>query len=190
MALYVARDKSGKLWLFDKKPYEHEGFWITYGTGYCFQLPTEMFPKLTYIDGSKKVSLMLRDLKKNDFDLMDEKIRELESLNYEGWDGYGAMPVDKKSIENLKAVFRIIINWDFKSWQIAPGVNGDIYLNYKLDYPNAGIIIGPDTYTYFIETDSTYFGEPDELKGDTKKFNPEEVVKIMNNIRNISQNNK
>lgn len=184
MALYIARDKNGDLYLFDKKPYEYGGCWITGKSGYCLLLPRDMFPKITYIDGPKKVSLMLRDLKKNELELMDDKIKELESLNYEGWDGYNAMPVDKKSIENLKALFRITNYWNFDKWQIAPGVNGNICLNYKLDYPNANIIIEPDEFTYVIETDAS------TLKGGTNKFNSQEVIKIMNDIHNISQNNK
>lgn len=189
MALYVARDIYGQLGLFSSKPIRYEGFWTSENTEFM-KLPNEFFPKLTWDDEPKRVSLMLRDLKKTELELMDDKIKELQSLDYEGWDGYNAMPVDKKSIENLKALFRIIVNWDFKLWQIAPGVNGDICLNYKLDYPQAGIIIGPNTFTYFIATDSTYFGESDNLEGDTKEFNSEEVIKIMNNIHNINQNTK
>lgn len=115
---------------------------------------------------------------------MDEKISELEALNYEGWDGYGAKPIDKKTIANLKALVRIVTNWDFDKWQIAPGVNGDIYLNYKHETISAGIVITPDEFTHFISVPGG------KTAGGTNKFNSNEVVKVMNDIHNELVKNK
>lgn len=179
MALYIARDKNNDLTLFHSKPRRHNDHWVA---SEYMPISNDMFPDLTWDDEPKQVSLMLRDLEKTELDLMDDKIKELESLNYDDWDGYGALPIDKKAIENLKALFRIIVNWDFKSWQIFPDVQGGIYLNYKLEYPNACIIIGPDEFTYVIETDTSV------LRGGTNKFNSQEIFDIMNDIHNISQN--
>lgn len=176
--LSVARDESGQLWLFSSKPVRYNGFWASENTEFM-KLPNDFFPELTWDDEPREVKLIISHQDKTPWDLMDDKIKELESLDYYNWDGYNAMPVDKKSIENLQRVFRYVGKWDFHNWQVAPGVNGDIYLNYKLDYPNAGIIIRPDTFTYFIETD--------ELNGDTTEFDPQQLYKIMCWIQQLNE---
>lgn len=176
--LSVARDKSGQLWLFSGKPTRYSEWWTSENTEFM-KLPNDTYPNITWDDEPREVKLIMEHQDKTPWDLMDDKIKELESLDYDNWDGYDAMPVDKKSIKNLQCLFRYVGKWDFHDWQVAPGVNGDIYLNYKLDYPNAGIIIRPDEFTYFIETGV--------LKGGTNKFNSQEVYEIMCWVQQLNE---
>lgn len=69
------------------------------------------------------------------------KIEELYTLQA-NWDGYGAREVSALSIKNLILLKKKLDEWDFDLWQIAPGVNGDIFINYKGSVPAAIIING------------------------------------------------
>lgn len=77
----------------------------------------------------------------------------------DNWDGYGALPIDGKSIDNVRRVVAILQVVDLKKWQIAPGVNGDIYINYKGTDKLAGILVGASSFTYFIGDDNNLTGE-------------------------------
>lgn len=102
-----------------------------------------------------------------------DAMRELR----EGWDGRGASPVNPLSIENVKAIAEHQWNWNFKLWQIAPGVNGDIFINYKGKNKLAGFVIGPTTFSYFIEGET--------LQGDSNvPFDGLKVSTLMNTIVN------
>lgn len=97
---------------------------------------------------------------------------------HQGWDGRGAAPVDRKAIDNVKTIANHQCDgWNFKLWQIAPGVNGDVFINYKGKNKLAGIVIGPDTFSYFIE-DETLKGESDV------PFDSLQVSNLMNSIIN------
>ena len=94
-----------------------------------------------------------------------------------GWDGRGAIPVDPQSIENVKAIAQHLWSWNFKLWQIAPGVNGEIFINYKGKNKLAGFVIGPNTFSYFIEDET--------LQGDSNiPFDGLRVSTLMNTIVN------
>lgn len=94
-----------------------------------------------------------------------------------GWDGRGAAPINPLSIENVMAIAGYQWNWDFELWQIAPGVNGDIFINYKGKNKLAGFVIGPKTFSYFIEDET--------LHGDSCiPFDGLRVSTLMNNIVN------
>lgn len=97
---------------------------------------------------------------------------------HQGWDGRGAVPVNNQAIDNVKTVAeRQLGGWNFKLWQIAPGVNGDVFINYKGKNILAGIVVGPETFSYFIE-DETLKGESDV------PFDSLQVLNLMNSIVN------
>lgn len=96
---------------------------------------------------------------------------------HKGWDGRGAAPINPLSIENVKAIAEYQWCWNFKLWQIAPGVNGDIFINYKGKNKLAGFVIGPTTFSYFIEDET--------LQGDSNiPFDGLRVSTLMNTIVN------
>lgn len=95
------------------------------------------------------------------------KIEELYTLQT-NWDGYSAREVSALSIKNLILLKKELGEWNFDLWQIAPGVNGEIYINYRGSVP-AGIIINNNTYTWFLENDFKVEGESEQLF-DAKKL--------------------
>lgn len=93
------------------------------------------------------------------------------------WDGRGAVPVDPQSIENVKAIAEHQWNWNFKLWQIAPGVNGEIFINFKGKNVFAGIVVSPNTFSYFIEKET--------LQGESNiPFDGLQISNLMNTIAN------
>ena len=105
------------------------------------------------------------------------KIEELYSLRA-NWDGYGAREISALSIKNLILLKKELGEWDFDLWQIAPGVNGDIFINYKGHIP-AGIVINENTYSWYMETEFKVDGETDQ------SFDAKNVSYKMNDIEFI-----
>lgn len=105
------------------------------------------------------------------------KIEELYTLQV-NWDGYGAKEVSALSIKNLILLKKELGEWNFDLWQIAPGVNGDIFINYKGSIP-AAIIINENTYSWYLETDFKVDGEteqPFDAKNVSYKMNDIEFI--------------
>lgn len=88
-------------------------------------------------------------------DKFPDKIEELYSLQ-PNWDNRGAKEISALSIKNLILLNMELGVWDFETWQIAPGVNGDIFLNYK--HGSAGIVINENSYSWFLECEDKLFG--------------------------------
>ena len=107
---------------------------------------------------------------------LQSKLDVISTL-HEGWDGRGAVPVDPQSIENVKAIAEHQWYWNFKLWQIAPGVNGEIFINFKGKNVFAGIVVNPNTFSYYIEKDT--------LQGESNiPFDGLQVSNLMNAIAN------
>ena len=105
------------------------------------------------------------------------KIEELYTLQA-NWDGYGAREVSALSIKNLILLKKELGEWNFDLWQIAPGVNGDIFINYKGRIP-AAIIINENTYSWYLENDFKVDGEteqPFDAKNVSYKMNDIEFI--------------
>ena len=95
----------------------------------------------------------------------------------QNWDGRCAVPVDPQSIENVKAIAEHQWYWNFKLWQIAPGVNGEIFINFKGKNVFSGIVVNPNTFSYYIEKDT--------LQGESNiPFDGLQVSNLMNAIAN------
>ena len=105
------------------------------------------------------------------------KIEELYTLQ-SNWDNYGAREVSALSILNLILLKKELGEWNFDLWQIAPGVNGDIFINYKGRTP-AGIVINENTYSWYLENDFKVDGETEQ------PFNAKNVSYKMNDIEFI-----
>lgn len=62
MELWIARDKYGSLYVYDKKPLKHEefGFFASLASnGYKFQIHRKYFPEVTWENSPKKVKMEL-----------------------------------------------------------------------------------------------------------------------------------
>lgn len=58
MKLWIARDKSGLLFLYDYIPFEDEdGHWATYGNGYS--IDDKLFPEVTFENSPQEIELKL-----------------------------------------------------------------------------------------------------------------------------------
>ena len=104
-----------------------------------------------------------------------EKLTALSKLR-KNWDGYGAGPISPNTIDNVKAVALQQWLWNFSLWQIAPGVNGDIFINFKGKKKQASIVIGPDVFSYFVEDETSLEGE------ENLEFNGARISLLMNQI--------
>lgn len=107
----------------------------------------------------------------------EHKIEELYTLQ-SNWDNCGAKEISALSIKNLILLKKELGDWNFDLWQIAPGVNGDIYINYKGSVP-AGIVINDNTYAWFLENDFKLEGESEQ------PFDVKELSRKMNDIEFI-----
>lgn len=60
MKLWIARNISGKLTLFEEEPYVVDGDWGTWRTyGSCMVIDKELFPEVTFENSPQKVELKL-----------------------------------------------------------------------------------------------------------------------------------
>lgn len=110
------------------------------------------------------------------------KIEELYTLQ-PNWDNRGAMEISPLSIKNLILLKKELGDWNFNLWQIAPGVNGDIFVDYKGHIP-AGIVIDENTYSWYMEPSFSMDDFKIEGEGD-QPFDAKKLLMIMNDIEFI-----
>jgi len=79
-----------------------------------------------------------------------KRLEELSNLK-QGWDGYGALPIEDEAIRNIERVLMVSEFSDFSKWIIFPDVDGSIYLDLKSDIKEAGINIFSNRFSYFIK---------------------------------------
>lgn len=107
-------------------------------------------------------------------DKFHDKIEELYTLQ-SNWDNRGAKEISALSIKNLMLLKKELGDWDFDRWQIAPGVNGDIFINHK-GRITAGFVLDGHRYSWFMEDHYTLSG------GSDLWFDAETIVERMNEI--------
>jgi len=133
---------------------------------------------------SPEYSDSLGDLKLTDISISEIFMFKVQSiLNKisqlsDDWDGRGARPVYPQTIENVKDIATRQRLWNFSLWQIAPGVNGDIFINYKGKNVSAGIVVNTDVFSYFIENDTSLEGE------ENLAYNGAQISSLMDQIAN------
>ena len=81
-------------------------------------------------------------------DKMSTRLKQLATLE-QGWDGNNALPVHPAVISNMRAVLRLCEEKDIKSWLLFPDVDGNLYLDFKSDDIDAGIVLAEATFSYF-----------------------------------------
>lgn len=113
-------------------------------------------------------------------DKFKEKIDELGCLKLD-WDGRGACPIMPESLNNLIKLKECYGDWNFDLWQISPGVNGDIYLNFKKGL--AAIVIYSHLYSWFTENTNKLYGSANLM------FDAETVCNLMKKIEKNEINN-
>ena len=79
---------------------------------------------------------------------MSIRLDELCKLK-EGWDGNNAAPVNPIVADNIRSVLQKCKDVDVASWVLFPDVNGNLYLDFKSDQIDAGIILSEHSFSYF-----------------------------------------
>lgn len=91
-----------------------------------------------------------------------------------GWDGSGAMPMEKRAVENVKRLIRAGISSDFKGWVLFPDDNGTLLLQSKEG--DASFSIGNNSYSFA----STKGGKT--IVKESVRFSPKSVLSTIRSI--------
>lgn len=87
------------------------------------------------------------------------------------WDGYGALPVSRKVINNVKQVLGISDDDDWKYWVVGPEPNATLCLVSKKN--RASISVGENEYSYY-----SLIGGKEE-GGNHIPFSPKSILALM-----------
>jgi hypothetical protein len=87
------------------------------------------------------------------------------------WDGYGALPVSRKVISNVKQVLGISDDEDWKNWVVGPEPNATLCLVSKKN--KASISIGDNEFSYY-----SFIGGKEEGRNHVT-FSPKGVLSVM-----------
>lgn len=93
----------------------------------------------------------------------------------EGWDGNNARPVSAAVISNMRDVLNKCEDKDIESWVLFPDVNGNLYLDFKSDEVDAGLILAETSFSYFA----------DDKDGKDIPFSSATFLQVMDSINAI-----
>lgn len=68
----------------------------------------------------------------------------------EGWDGNSAAPINRVVVGNMRSVIQNCKESDLASWLLFPDVDGNLYLDFKSEEVDAGIILSEHSFSYFV----------------------------------------
>ena len=102
---------------------------------------------------------------------MDARLEQFCTLK-QGWDGNNAQPVHPAVISNMRAVLRQCEEKDIKSWLIFPDADGNLYLDFKSEEIDAGIVLAESTFSYFA----------DDKDAKDIPFSPATFIQVMDSI--------
>lgn len=107
---------------------------------------------------------------------MFARLGDLSKLE-KGWDGYNAVPLKPAVVENLQSLLKKCGEDDVAPWVLFPDVDGNIYLDFKSDQVDAGIIISEKEFSYFVD-------DKDERN---VPFSESAVLHVIKNINRTSE---
>lgn len=98
-------------------------------------------------------------------------------LQHEGWDGYCAYPLEKKSYDNTKKVIELLTGAQLSHWNIFPSPNGTFLLSAKSN-DIASISVGNSEFSFAA------------MKGETRlmgkePFDARRVAQVVEHIHSI-----
>jgi hypothetical protein len=98
------------------------------------------------------------------------RTKELAALP-QGWDGDNALPMQKKTVQNMQRLLKSGISADFRDWALFPDDNGTLLLQSKDG--KASISIGNASYSFV-------FAKGDKMNvGEAVRFSPLAVLNTM-----------
>ncbi len=114
----------------------------------------------------------------SEFSHKERMLKRLESLyadlQYENWDGYGAVPLERQAYENVKRIIESLSGSELKYWNLFPSPNGTLLLSAK-NGDVASLSIGNNDFSYAALNDES------EIMG-KESFDAMRVVKVIENI--------
>lgn len=85
-----------------------------------------------------------------------DTLEHLSTLQ-KGWDGYGALPISKNVLNNLRSVLLISDDADWDKWLISPDGNATVML--QSGKRRASISVGANEFSYYLKFDGKRTGE-------------------------------
>jgi hypothetical protein len=105
---------------------------------------------------------------------INNRIEELSKLK-DGWDGYGALSIEKDAIDNIKKIAETSNPSDLKKWILFPDIDGSLYMDLKSEKKEAGINLFANKFSYFVEKN--------QLEGEQNiPFSVCKFIEIMNEL--------
>ncbi len=102
-----------------------------------------------------------------------DTLEHLSTLQF-GWDGYNALPISRKVINNLRSVLLISDNADWENWMISPAPDGTLALQSKGH--TSSISIGDKEFSYYSAA-----GDMEDW-ADNVTFTPYSFLEVMRKI--------
>lgn len=121
-------------------------------------------------DKKKVANRLTLEVNGSNFSRIFERLDYLASLS-NNWDGYGALPVSRKVIGNIKAILLISDDEDWQDWLIGAEPNATIAIQAKTKV--ASISIGNKEFSYYANIDGKESGDSHVV------FSPESVLNLM-----------
>ncbi len=90
------------------------------------------------------------------------------------WDGEGALPIARQTVDNIKRVLMISDDADWDGWMIGPETNATLGLQSKKT--KACISVGTQEYSYYAVIDGL------ELHGNHLTFTPNSFLDLIRTI--------
>lgn len=122
------------------------------------------------MDKKKVANRQTLEVNGSNFSRIFERLDYLASLS-NNWDGYGALPVSRKVIGNIKAILLISDDEDWLDWLIGAEPNATIAIQAKTKV--ASISIGNKEFSYYANIDGKEYGDSHVV------FSPESVLNLM-----------
>lgn len=110
-------------------------------------------------------------------DSFQKKLDELLTLE-EGWDGYGALPIEKQSYKNMKDAIKMFDRNVLSRFNLFPGTNGTLILSAK-GKDIASINIGNEKFSYFA------VGHDGKDARGEKPFSEDKFMYALKEIENV-----
>lgn len=110
-------------------------------------------------------------------DSFQNKLDELACLK-RGWDGYDALPIEKRSYKNMKEALTLLNVKQMSHFNLFPNTNGTLILSAKGKYL-ASINIGNKNFSYFA------IGENGQEAKGVSSFTRNAFIKAVKEIGNV-----
>ena len=92
-----------------------------------------------------------------------------------GWDGASAMPIEKKTVQNMQRLIKAGVSEDFSGWVLFPDDNGTLLMQSKDGM--ASISIGNSSYSFVYTKDGKVNA------GENIRFS---AIKVLKTLRDIA----